>query len=436
MFTIERKSEKYIKRLKGNETIEAKTTVDFKYVDLATGDEKSLNGLTRSDTDKNIVKYFGTMEDFLLTSMSSQDGAMMFISEGSTKRKEILAKFLDLELLDKKFRLAKDDATIIKSSIRQSEQTDYAAELKKFMIDFDTNEITTVNRKGECEQLQINISQLAHELGALENKINSAPTEIINIVEIRTQINAKKNSIESYREEIKRNRGENQKNKKKIAKANIFLTSYDADALNRKKQQIADTEKEYNSLVEEIKCDSLELQRKESQASLLKVVPCGPEFSHCKFISHAYEAAKGIKPFQLAIENNNTAAEVLKNKVVTMNPEQVENDLKKFNHLLELKEQLEAKFPSDELVVENYKSKKSIVQHELKNLRSKEKFYEQNREVIENLEGVIQQRNQKQNELENSKKQLSACEELLLNLYKNHGYYEQRIERLEERTTI
>ena len=210
--------------------------------------------------------------------------------------------------------------TIIKSSIRQSEQTDYAAELKKFMVDFSTNEITTANRKAECEQLQTTISQLAQELGALENKINSAPTEIINIVEIRNQINAKKNSIESYREEIKRNRSENQKNKKKIVKANKFLTSYDADALNRKKQQIADTEKEYNNLVEEIKCDSLELQRKESQASLLKVVPCGPEFSHCKFISHAYEAAKGIESFQLAIENNNTVADVLKNKVAALNP--------------------------------------------------------------------------------------------------------------------
>jgi DNA repair exonuclease SbcCD ATPase subunit/DNA repair exonuclease SbcCD nuclease subunit len=433
MFTIERKSEKYIKRLKGNETIEAKTTVDFKYVDLATGDEKSLNGLTRSDTDKNIVKYFGTMEDFLLTSMSSQDGAMMFIGEGSTKRKEILAKFLDLELLDKKFRLAKDDATIIKSSIRQSEQTDYAAELKKFMIDFDTNKVTTANRKAECEQLQIGISQLAQELGALENKINSAPTEIINIVEIRNQINTKKNSIGSYREEIKRNRNENQNNKKKIAKVNKFLISYDADALNKKKQQISDTEKEYSSLVEEIRCDNLELQRKESQASLLKIVPCGPEFSHCKFISHAYEAANGIESFQLAIENNNTVAELLKNKMVALNPEQVENDLEKFNHLLELKKQLEDKIPSDELLVENYKSKKSIAQHELKNLQSKEKLYEQNREVIENLEGVINQRTQKQKELEESKKYLAECEEILLNLYKNHGYYEQRIERLEER---
>ena len=91
----------------------------------------------------------------------------------------------------------------------------------------------------------------------------------------------------------------------------------------------------------------------------------------------------------------------------------------KFNHLLELKEQLEDKIPSDELVIENYKSKKSVVQHELKNLQSKEKLYEQNREVIENLEGVINQTTQKQKELEVSKKQLTVCEEILLNLYKN-----------------
>ena len=36
----------------------------------------------------------------------------------------------------------------------------------------------------------------------------------------------------------------------------------------------------------------------------------------------------------------------------------------------------------------------------MKNLQSKEKFYEQNREVIENLEGVINERTQKQKELE------------------------------------
>ena len=62
----------------------------------------SHNGLTRNDTDKNIRKMLGTLDDFLLTSMASQLDSLTFIKEGSTRRKEILAKFLDLEIFDKK----------------------------------------------------------------------------------------------------------------------------------------------------------------------------------------------------------------------------------------------------------------------------------------------------------------------------------------------
>ena len=132
VYTIERRIEKWLKKLKGNETIEAKTTVDFDCFDLVSEKTTSLNGLTRADTDKNIVKYFGTIDDFLLTSMSSQLGSLTFINEGSTKRKEILAKFLDLELFDKKFKNAKDDAAELKAKIKLLENTDYDTELKKY----------------------------------------------------------------------------------------------------------------------------------------------------------------------------------------------------------------------------------------------------------------------------------------------------------------
>ena len=93
VYFIHRQVEKYLKKLKGAETVEARTIVDFSCTDIITEQTESLNGLTRADTDRNIVKFFGTLEDFLLTSMSSQLGALNFISEGSTKRKEILAKF-------------------------------------------------------------------------------------------------------------------------------------------------------------------------------------------------------------------------------------------------------------------------------------------------------------------------------------------------------
>ena len=57
---------------------------------------------------------FGTVEDFLLTSMSSQLDSLSFIKEGSTRRKEILAKFLDLDIFEKKFKLAHEDGWRLK----------------------------------------------------------------------------------------------------------------------------------------------------------------------------------------------------------------------------------------------------------------------------------------------------------------------------------
>ena len=73
-------------------------------------EEQSLNGISRGETDKSIRKHFGSLDDFLLTSMSSQLGSLTFVSEGNKNRKKILAKFLDLIFFNKKHLLAKEEA--------------------------------------------------------------------------------------------------------------------------------------------------------------------------------------------------------------------------------------------------------------------------------------------------------------------------------------
>ena len=120
-YIIQRDLEKYTKRLKGVVTTEARTKVEFVTHNMATGETTSLNGLTRIDTDKNIRRIFGTLEDFLSTSMSSQLDSLQFINEGSTRRKEILAKFLDLHIFDKKFKMAKEDATDLRGALKRLE---------------------------------------------------------------------------------------------------------------------------------------------------------------------------------------------------------------------------------------------------------------------------------------------------------------------------
>ena len=49
--------------------------------------ETFLNGITLIETDKNIRKILGTIEDFLATSMASQLNSLSYLNEGSTRRK-------------------------------------------------------------------------------------------------------------------------------------------------------------------------------------------------------------------------------------------------------------------------------------------------------------------------------------------------------------
>ena len=122
---------KYTKKLKGDETIEAKTDLNFEVLDEVTGEITSLNGTTRNKTDANIRKHFGAFEDFSMSSLSSQHGAFTFIDEGSTKRKEIIAKFLDLEFFDQKFKLAKEDSQETKVLLKKSADREFDTEIEK-----------------------------------------------------------------------------------------------------------------------------------------------------------------------------------------------------------------------------------------------------------------------------------------------------------------
>ena len=193
-YIIERKSNKYTKRLKGIETQEATTDLEF-YSQDEIGNHTGLNGTSRQDTDKNVRKYFGTLPDFLATSMASQLDSLSFINEGSTKRKEFLAKFLDLEIFDKKFKMAKEASAEIKTSLRRLEGIDFDANIKDIKTEITKSELAIERNKAICASLKDEVLQLVQETNILQDKISSVPAEIIDPVMTANKITQKEKTI-------------------------------------------------------------------------------------------------------------------------------------------------------------------------------------------------------------------------------------------------
>ena len=114
---------------------------------------ESKNGTTRNETDLNIRRAFGTFEDFMITSMSSQLDSLGFINEGSTKRKEILAKFLDLQMFEEKHKLAKKDSAELKGIIKHLSTIDWHKKLVHGQEALEEILEEMAQQSGLCEKL-------------------------------------------------------------------------------------------------------------------------------------------------------------------------------------------------------------------------------------------------------------------------------------------
>ena len=431
-YTVERSAKKYVKRLKGEETLEAKTELNFEVFDPVMGETTSLNGLTRTLTDANIRKQFGTLDDFSVSSLSSQHGALAFIDEGSTRRKEIIAKFLDLELFDRKFKLAKEDSVDLKGALKRLESKNYDEDLETATALLSEARTGLTERKELCDSLKSALSELRDVDSEIQNKINSIPAEIIDISTVRKQIAAKQNqiiSLESRNNEINSDLKFKQQLYKKV---NDFVNEFDLEhytklqnEINTKNSELSDKEKQIDKL-------SDDYENVINKEKLLNNIPCGTSYPTCKFIRDAHIAVANKTTIEAEQKNVLNSIEELKNTINDFSPDEVDEQLEKYRNIENSKHEISSSIADMNLELEKNKNLIHTITNKLDELQTKHDEYELNKEAIENLELLVAQLNKCHYKIEQTEKRINDCDTATLELVKSVGSYEQKIETIKE----
>ena len=416
-YYVNRSSSKYTKRLKGVETLEAKTDLDFFKIDC-NGEKISLNGLTRNDTDKNIRKVFGTLDDFLLTSLSSQLDSLSFIREGSTKRKEILAKFLDLEIFEKKFRLASDEASDMKGALKRLQGREYDAEIEAAEAEHYECEENLFVQKADCQGLQMEIEALESNISDIDEKIKSIPAEVINIAQVRRDIRNKTTDLVTAQKTLAADKKDLKNKKALVVKIKEFLKDYDIDDL-RKKDEKAD--KLWNRVAEL----GVELRRIEKKVASLE----DPEFlKGCKCLYEAEEALK-LKPgVEEEIATHTQEHEQQKAHAVR-------EAIEKYEALIVKNDETSRTITTIELQIARNKNTINRLGSELSSLKEREATYEDNKEAIENLEELLGEKSALDSQLTETNTKLLECEDEVVSLHRLVGSLEQKVINIKEQKT-
>ena len=127
-YFIERRGKKNLR------TGHVKVDVDFWVID-DTGEKISLNGDQRRTTQNNIKKVIGSYDDFILTSMSSQNASTVFIDKTQKERKELLSQFMGLKIFDTLYMQASEDIKEVDTLLKDFKKADYDSEMANITDD-------------------------------------------------------------------------------------------------------------------------------------------------------------------------------------------------------------------------------------------------------------------------------------------------------------
>ena len=433
-YKIVRNLNKYTKKLRGKETLEAKTDLDFHNI---TTDE-SMNGDTRNETDVNIRKTLGSIDDFMITSMASQLDSLSFIREGSTKRKEILAKFLDLNLFDQKFKLAKKESADTAVLIKRYKQKNLAKIVleEKEALEQINEEIGRLKEK--CVVYEKKKKRLLDELSSLESDMASLPTEIIDIDKVTNSISEKSQTRLLLLEQIAGWEEEIEYAEDALVSAEAYLEATRPDYGNCYQSRIDG----HASLVKQIKGYELEISKFQTeQKKIQKKIKMldnhkyDPDCSFCtsnKFVKDAKKASEKLPILNQQIQDLHDTMATFIARAEELNVQEAIETLNKRNKNIEYCTKIDRENEMKRLSIQGAKSKINLLDNELDSLQRKADEYDLNKETIENLSTLMREKKAMESSISKTQKDLDLCDTKMQDLLIEKGSTLTSIERSEQ----
>jgi DNA repair exonuclease SbcCD ATPase subunit/DNA repair exonuclease SbcCD nuclease subunit len=319
LFRFEMNGVTYVIERRGTQNKKKETHVKVD-VDFYT-DSENLNGEERSDTNKNIRRYLGTYDDFILTAFSLQADNNNFIEKSQKERKDLLSQFLDITVFEQLYQLAADEIKETAGRLKDYKKTDFA----EIIINSDT--VITAN--------QDTITALENEEDALQDQRNTLQERIVELIETKmptsyngpdieelkqqeqdliAHIESIQTDIETAEQDLEQLLADIHTHKKQ-------LVEFDVEEINAQTKQYAKIQTEVNTLTQIQRKQQEIVNAKQEKINHLETHQYDPQCKYCTsnvFVQNAIEAQDTIdydrnvlKITQKEIDELNTQLETL-----------------------------------------------------------------------------------------------------------------------------
>ena len=311
MYTIERRGTQ-------NKKKESHVKVDVEFYT----DSENLNGEERSETNKNIRRYLGTYDDFILTAFSLQADNNNFIEKSQKERKDLLSQFLDITVFEQLYQLAADEIKETSGRLKDYKKTDFAEIIIQADAIISENQDNIISLEQQEDAQQDTRNDLQEQIVSLIETKLPTTYDGPNIDELQRQEQDLIATIESIQQDIETAEQDLETLTAEIETHEEQITQFDVNDITSKLTQYAKIEHSVNTILQKYRQQKEIVNGKQEKIKHLESHEYDPNCKYCTsnvFIQNAIEAQNTIEAdrtilndLQQRIEDLNTELESLK----------------------------------------------------------------------------------------------------------------------------
>ena len=165
------------------------------------GDKVNISGEANvRETEASIRSLLGSYEEHTMTTFSQQFDITRFIDHGQTNRKDLLARFLGLNIIDDLQKSIKEETSSIRTILREYQQNDYPSILTQYeeRLKKTVGKLTILVE--DKEVLEKDVSKNKKNKESLTKSLHPIYDGLRTIISIEKDINKSNKSIEKLEE--------------------------------------------------------------------------------------------------------------------------------------------------------------------------------------------------------------------------------------------
>jgi len=379
----------YIERKASKRTRDGhvKVNVNFWMIDDS-GQTISLNGDQRRTTNYNINQVVGTYEDFILSTLSTQNNFTVFIDKTQKERKELLSTFMGTDIFDSLYQSANDKISETQTLLRDFNKVDYSknlAELQKQTTLLQVKQTDLLSKKEKQVEKQ---NKLNTKIINLTKKLKVVDDNIQDIDKLENDLLSQNKDFQEVANDIDKTLSEFNDISNLLDEIETTITQYESDNINEQYSEFQSLQQSRDEFQIEIDKLKVEVRNKLDKTEKLKGVTWDDDCEHCMSNPLTIDARETEKNLE---KDKELAAAYLEKK------NKMDEEIEALNPIIEQKEKYD-----------EYKS--SLVEAEFRERELKtnlQYFKERKKNInssIETIEQDIKQYNEQKSNIKYNKK--------------------------------